>query len=155
MSYAENTSVPVDRSKSEIEKTLQKYGADQFVYGWDHDTMVVGFRMNARMIQFKIPMPTDKDVVVRRTRYGVSTSAAKQEKKDQLMRQRWRALLLVMKAKLEAVSSGITEFEQEFLAHIVLPGGQTVGSWMKPQIEDAYSTGKMPKLLTALSGGEK
>jgi hypothetical protein len=32
----------------------------------------------------------------------------------------------VIKTKLEAVESGITEFEAEFYAHTVLPGGQTV-----------------------------
>lgn len=45
---------------------------------------------------------------------------------EKATRQRWRALALVIKAKLEAVASGITEFEQEFLAHIVLPDGRTV-----------------------------
>jgi hypothetical protein len=39
---------------------------------------------------------------------------------EQAVRQRWRALVLVIKAKLEAVESGITSFEDEFLAHTVL-----------------------------------
>ena len=32
MAYAEATSVPVDRSKSEIERTLDRYGATHFAY---------------------------------------------------------------------------------------------------------------------------
>jgi len=32
--YAEGTSVPADRSRAEIERTLTRYGADQFAYGW-------------------------------------------------------------------------------------------------------------------------
>ena len=51
------------------------------------------------------------------------------------------------KAKLEAVETGITEFEDEFLAHIVLPNGQTMGEFAKPQIAHAYDTGDMPPLL--------
>ena len=49
-------------------------------------------------------------------------------------RQRWRALNLAIKAKLEAVESGIVTFDQEFLAHIVGPSGQTV----KPLIALQY-----------------
>lgn len=56
-------------------------------------------------------------------------------------------LALVIKAKLEAVAAGITSFEDEFLAHIMLPSGGTVGEWARPQLEVAYSTGAMPALL--------
>jgi hypothetical protein len=33
--FAENTSVSAERSRAEIEKTLRRYGADQFMYGWE------------------------------------------------------------------------------------------------------------------------
>lgn len=36
MAYAENTSVSSEKSRAEIERTLQKYGADQFMYGSSH-----------------------------------------------------------------------------------------------------------------------
>ena len=68
---------------------------------------------------------------------------------EQAVRQRWRALALVIKAKLEAVESGITVFDKEFMAHIVLPDGKTVGEHMLPQIESSYETGSMPPLLPA------
>ena len=58
----------------------------------------------------------------------------------------------MIKAKLEAVETGITEFEDEFLAHIVLPNGQTAGHWMRPQIAKAYESGSMPPLLPAPGG---
>ncbi len=54
-----------------------------------------------------------------------------------------------MKSKLEAVDSGIVTFEEEFLAHIVLPDGTRTGAWAVPQIERAYETGEMPALLPA------
>lgn len=60
---------------------------------------------------------------------------------------RWRALALVIKAKLEAVAAGITTIEDEFLAHTVLPDGQTVGEFMQPQIAIAYERGSMPTTL--------
>jgi hypothetical protein len=37
------------------------------------------------------------------------------------MTRRWRALLLMIKAKVEAVESGVVTFEDEWLAHFVLP----------------------------------
>ena len=60
-----------------------------------------------------------------------------------------RALLLVIKAKLEAVTAGISTIETEFLANIVLPDNTTAGEWMLPQIDRAYCTGEMPPLLPA------
>jgi hypothetical protein len=41
-------------------------------------------------------------------------------------------LLLIIRAKLEAVESGITTLESEFLANILLPDGGTVGQWLSP-----------------------
>jgi hypothetical protein len=35
--YAENTSVSVESSRGEIERTLQRYGAASFAYGWDQE----------------------------------------------------------------------------------------------------------------------
>jgi len=66
---------------------------------------------------------------------------------EQAGRQRWRALALAVKAKLEAVESQITSFETEFMAHIVMPNGKTAGEILLPQIEDSYKNGKMPSLL--------
>ena len=63
------------------------------------------------------------------------------------MRQRWRALVLIVKAKLEAIEAGISTLEREFLADIIMPNNQTVGQWLAPQIEQVYLTGKMPPLL--------
>ena len=57
MAYAENTSVPVDRSKAEIERILQRYGADQFISGWDCNRAMIGFRMNGRQIRFIVELP--------------------------------------------------------------------------------------------------
>lgn len=54
---------------------------------------------------------------------------------------------MVIKAKFEAIESGVSCFDDEFMAHIVLPDGQTISDYMLPQIETAYSTKEMPALL--------
>ena len=66
---------------------------------------------------------------------------------EQACRARWRALYLIIKAKLEAIESGISTVEHEFLSDVVVPNGQTVGAFMAPQLEAAYTTGRMPALL--------
>lgn len=69
---------------------------------------------------------------------------------EQACRQRWRALLLVIKAKLEATECGISSFESEFMANIVLPDGTTAGDFMLPQIAEVYKNGTMPPMLPML-----
>ena len=71
----------------------------------------------------------------------------------QACRARHRALLLILKAKLEAIEAGATEFDQEFLANIVLPDGQAVGQWLRPRITAAYESGRMPALPPPDGGG--
>ncbi len=132
--YASETKVPAERSKAEIEMIVRRYGADQFVSGWKHGQAIVGFVMNGRQIRFVLPLPNQNDFKNLR-------------QYEQTIRQRWRALALAIKAKLECVESGITTFEEEFLAHIVMPNGQCAGEWLVPQIAEAYEKKKMPPLL--------
>jgi len=134
--YASHTGVPVDRSRNEIEQTLERYGADQFFYGRDGQKMMIGFRVAGRMVRIKLPEPSKK---------------LTEQKQAQETRQRWRVLLLVIKAKLEAVGSGISTIEDEFFANLMLPNGSTMSEWAAPQLAEAYESGKMPKLLP--SGG--
>lgn len=145
--YASKTSVNSERSKAEIERTLARYGATEFIYGTREGQSVVGFRMNNRIVRFTLPLPTREQFqTTHRGRKRRETAI--NPHLEQAIRQRWRALALAIKAKLEAVDSGITEFEQEFLAHFVLPDGRTVGEHTIPRIRQAYETGKVPQLLT-------
>lgn len=152
--YAANTDVSSSRSRDEIERTLERYGADQFLYGWQEESAVVGFRMNGRQIKFVLPLPSKDDDAFHIYKRGSVPHRREPEQAaklwEQATRQRWRALALVVKAKLEAVETGITTFDDEFLAHIVLPNGTTAGEWLKPQVEEAYRIGAMPALLPML-----
>ena len=146
--YSKDTKVTVDRSRAEIERTLQRYGASSFMYGWNEDAAVIAFEMAGRRIKFVLPLPDAGDPEFLHTPSGRRRTQVQAEKEyEQAVRQRWRALALAIKAKLEMVESGITTLEQEFLAHIVLPSGQSVGEWLVPQVEQAYISGRMPALL--------
>ena len=150
MSYAQATSVPENRTRNDIEDILAQYGADQFIYGWGGNDAVVGFRKNGKMVRFKLAMPTGNEESLKYTPTGrLRRDGSMDTRIAQERRRRWRALLLVIKAKLEAVDTGISSFEEEFLSWILLPDGSNVAEFMLPQIDQAYKSGKMPKLLPA------
>lgn len=145
--YAENTSVAVSASKAEIERILERYGAQQFMSGWSAEQAMIAFTMQDRQVRFVLQMPAKDERRFTHHSRGMREPAAALKEWEQACRQRWRALALVIKAKLEAVESGISVFEDEFLANIVMPTGQTVGEHVRPRIAEAYTTGDMPPLL--------
>lgn len=146
--FADTTSVPVAKTRAEIEATVQKYGAVAFSSGYDEDRAWIGFRCADRVVRFVIvlPNPRDRSFTHDRNNYRRKEAIAVAAY-DQSVRTIWRRLLLCIRAKLESVASGIEAFETAFAAHIVLPSGQTVGEWMGPQIAAAYATGEMPNAL--------
>jgi hypothetical protein len=151
--YASQTSVSTEKSRNEIERTLQRYGASGFGFWLEGDKALVQFTIQNLKIAFNLPMPDRKSEEFtmsshenewQRKRLGADTAHKRWE---QACRQRWRALALVIKAKLEAIDSGISTFEEEFMAHIMLPDGKTVGEKLVPSLTVLKETGNMPKLL--------
>lgn len=153
MSYAEKTSVSVSKTKADIEELIQRYGAEQFVSGYKDNIAIIGFAMVGRQIKFVLPLPDKQAMQYWYTpgRGQRRTDEAAHAAWEQACRSRWRALYLIVKAKLEAVDAGISTIEREFLYDIVLPDGRTAGEWMAPQIDTAYQTGQMPPLLPMIN----
>lgn len=151
MAYAAGTEVPVERSRAEIERILVRYGADQFMSGWKDGAAFIAFRAQGRHLRFILPLPLVSDKQFERDgNKRVRTPDSRQRAWEQACRERWRALALCIKAKLEAVETGISQFEDEFMAQIMLPNGQTVSEHARPLIARAYETGEMPQLLPHL-----
>lgn len=146
--YAEGTSVAPERSRAEIERILTRYGADAFSYAYDEHMARIMFRADNRMVRFDIRLPKldDPDITHDGRGYYREPSARRSAQEKEI-RRRWRAMALVVKAKLEAVESGLMTFEEEFLAHLVLPDGSTVGEQAVPAIAEAYESGEMPELF--------
>jgi hypothetical protein len=134
--YAKDTIVPVTKSRSEIEQLLERHKAKQYGTAVDYEKLTarVQFRLQDRIVRFTTTLPDPK-------KFGRAERIARAE------RQRWRALLLVIKAKLESVESSIETFEQAFLAQIVMPNDATVGELLDPIVAFAYKSGRMPKQL--------
>lgn len=145
--YAKTTQVTTSRSQEEIRKTLKRYGASAFGFMEADNAAAVEFNARNRRIRFVIGMPDPADREFTRTPTGRDrTTKQAEEHHDQAVRQRWRALALVIKAKLEAVEAGIVSFEAEFLSHTVLPNGSTVADVVGPQVEAAYSGDRVAPL---------
>lgn len=133
--YADKTKVSVQKSKIEIEKTLLRYGVDDFFYG--HSLTKgggIGFTYKKRVIKIGVPLP-DSQTFHTKIKY------------EQEHRRLWRVLVIGLKAKLELVDAGLSSFEDEFLAQTCLPNGETVSQYYQPLIEGAVKEGTMPKAL--------
>jgi len=128
--YAAQTRVATDQSRTEIERTLSRYGATSFAYATTQGRAIIAFEANKRHIKITVPIPPGEN-----------------DKEKQHARQKWRALLLVIKAKLESVESGIETLEEAFYANIVLPDGLTVYEKTRENVALAYSGGKVQPLL--------
>lgn len=146
--YAANTSVPVERSRAEVEGVLARYGASGFGYSWERREVAIVparphgpktelrefatlmFRVKECNVRLSIPMPTERE-------------AGSAQKLAAASRQRWRAVVLVVKAKLEAVASGISTLEAEFLANIVTDSGRTIGDVVLPRLNEAVAAGRL------------
>lgn len=61
--YAEKTSVGVETSRMEIERTLQRYGApgDGFAYGRKGSSAYIGFEFHGRQFRIVLPLPDPQD----------------------------------------------------------------------------------------------
>ena len=150
--YANRTTVSPDKSKMEIERVLTRYGANQFMYATKEDMAMIGFMYNGKRIQFKIKLPDRnssefKETPSKRRKRSEGNAFIEWERAT---RQKWRALALGIKAKLELMDSGIVMFEEEFMPFIVLPDGQTFAEKFLPQIKQIYETKKIPALLPGI-----
>lgn len=135
MAYAEGTLVSAEKSRMEIEQTLARYGADSFGYMTDVKQATVCFNCKNRTIKIMVARPDGSKLKrTGRQPYRYPTEIQRAAWVEQEYRRRWRSLALVIKAKLEAIASGIATFEAEFLPYTVMANGMTVAEWMGPEI---------------------
>lgn len=147
--YAEGTTVPVERSRMEIERLLTRYKATKFGVWSEPSRALVQFEAQGRTIQIPVTLPKPDDPKRPRDRYGSKTFGAAAERwVEQETRRRWRVLMLTLKAMLESIETGLVTFDQAFLAHMVLPGtARTLGDALIPKLDALYSGTTLPALL--------
>jgi hypothetical protein len=137
--FGNQSKISPRETRDQIEAVLERYGADGFQYAVDRRAhrAAIAFRVDRRVVRLTVQLP-DPDGPEFTTKSGGKRVQAKQSY-DRIVRQRWRALLLIVRAKLEAILCGVTTFDDEFLANIVMAGGRTLGEHVAPQLDAACS----------------
>lgn len=138
MAYAEGTTVTVERSVAEAQALLKRHGVADV--GWTLSSRGgrIQFMRDRTAVQFTVLYPPATDDAV--TLYPSGKLRPPREhaaRLEQIHRERWRALVLVLKGKLEAVDAGVETWEEAFLPHILLPGGETVMDRVAPALAAA------------------
>lgn len=156
MPYAEDTSVPVVKTRIEIEGLLVKHKASHIGVMLQPGRAQIAFTIQGWSVLFRIPLPTEQDTMEwkdPRHSWRSMSEAAKAAKLEQICRSRWRALLLTLKAKLVSVESKVETLEEAFMAHLVVDrSGETMGDRSLPELRDALVKGKLQRL--ELGAGE-
>jgi hypothetical protein len=148
--YASNTTVPVSRSRDEIENTLARFGATGFAYFNQMPKVAIAFEIRGIRVVMNMTMPAREQFELD-SRGKLRTASAIDKDHEQACRQRWRTLANAIKAKLAMVDDGISTIEREFLADIVTPNGETVGDRLIPQLEEISRGGMLPSLMPGSS----
>lgn len=148
--YAKDTTVETSQSEGEIRKLLRDHGATEIVVRQGVAENSVMAHLNGRWLRFDVRVPHMSEFAhdpAGRKRDQLATARA-WEKEE---RRRWRVLLLMLKAKLEAVKDELADFDREFLGYLLLPDNSTVGDRVGgAEINRIYEEGGEPRFLEAL-----
>ena len=137
---------PISKTKTDIEELLAQHGATGFAYATEGDRSLVAFSMSGRRVQIMMVMPSVDDYA-RKARKARRTAAAQRTAWEQVCRQRWRALLLIIRAKLKALESGITTLESEsWSTSCCLTAGRWASGWHR-RLTKPMRRARMPPML--------
>lgn len=138
-----STSVYWGKTQSDIMKMLNQVGINQVRFTSLPDRFILEFM--AQLDERSIPKAV-RIIVPLRTK--VSDSPEKQNKELNIIH---RILMNHLKAKFVAIGNGLTEFEQEFMSHLVITDKQgrstTMGEALLPQYEKNLEDKTMPRFL--------
>jgi hypothetical protein len=134
--YAEGTGVSVESSRGEITGILAKHGCLRMAWMTEPEGDVLQFELGGQSYRFKIVKPSLEDarqayMDMGRSAWGWSHQADQQKAIDGEWRRRWRAHVLLLKAKLEFVAGGDTTLEREFMPALVTKNGGTLGEYIE------------------------
>lgn len=127
--YADGTRVPIQGSINELEKLIERFGADEFILGRQGERRIVAFRKDG--IPYRLTIPETDD--------------------EREARRLWRCVVHCTKAKLVAVEEGLEQFETAFASDIVLRDGRSLRDAVRGAIErgDVSTAGIFSRLLPA------
>lgn len=151
--YAAQTSIPVGKSKGEIDKLLREWGCTRI--GWEENVktgeVVLRFvwskDQNVYAAKMVVKIPDEKSIRARpevlNERTGKPSDIRVAKALEAAGRSELRILLLWLKAAFNAVEMGLTTAEIIFLPFFMMPDDQTVGDVIVP---------KLPALMAGAPG---
>lgn len=152
--YAEDTTVPISRSRGEVDQLLRGWGAQgiQWTDDFEHDRVMLRFvwpRGEQRfMARFVVALPgrdeLAKDAIDGRT--GRVSERKLEDLMDGRGRREHRVLSLWLKAALNAVDCGLVNAETLFLPFLEDRNGKTVAELALPRL-GVLLEGSATKLL--------
>ncbi len=131
-----STTVSWAKSQVHIVKMLNKRGIKELRFTSLEDRFALEFRVVEEGIS--------KPIMVR---IVVPVSNCEEEKRrNQQLNRLHRVLFNHLKAKFVAIDCGLTEFTEEFMAHLVMTdkdgGSKTMGQVLLPQYKDSIESGE-------------
>lgn len=152
ISWIENayktTDVHWAKSQTKIMEVLNQLGITQIRFTSLDDRFVLEFM--AQLDDRSIPKAVR---IITPLRVPKDADPVKRNKELNIIH---RILLNHLKAKFVAIGNGLTEFEQEFMSHLVITDkagrSTTMGEALLPQYQQNLEDGTMPKFL--LGGGD-
>ena len=121
--YAEGTTVTVESSRGEITGILVKHGVTRMGWSSEPEGDTLMFSLSGFQFRFEISRPTWAEIS---GRYAQPWRIDEAKALAAEWRRRWRANVLLLKAKLEFIESGDSTLTRELLPYAVLNDGRTL-----------------------------
>jgi hypothetical protein len=125
--FAEGTTVSVDSSRGEITGILAKHGVERMAWAHEPEGDKLTFELEGHRFLFTIDKPTAADVRARDgDQYTYPHNVDWEAKATAEWRRRWRANVLLLKAKLEFASGEASTTLRELMPYALLKDGRTL-----------------------------
>lgn len=129
--YAEGTAVTVSSSRGEMTGILAKYGVERMAWATEPTGDTLQFVLEGMTFRLSMVKPTAAAMRERDSHaYSYPDNVDWERKAEAEWRRRWRANVMLLKAKLEFIDGGDTSIERELLPYLVLKDGRTAGESM-------------------------
>lgn len=149
--YAEDTEVPISRSRGQIDDLLREWGAAGVSWSddWERGVVVLAFSWlhpeTGKRYMAKVTLRLRTDEQLRELAIHKQTGRVAEGKLQKLKagrgRQEHRALLLWLKGAFNAVALGIITPEQIFLSWMRGADGRTVYEYVEPELDQVLALG--------------
>ena len=144
--FAEGTTVSVEASRGEISGLLTKHGVIRQAWAQEPERDTLQFELQGHVYRFVMERPTTEGLHAQWIADGKPPTTTKYLPNDNQVqaewRRRWRANVLLLKAKLEFAEGDASTVIRELMPYAVLVDGRT--------LEEAVLDGRAgPKLLAA------